>query len=371
MTETLVRAPHTPVLVWGYNSSGGLGLGHVARVYRPAQAALPAGITAVQGGGEFTVARTSVGELYACGGNSYGQLGDGGTRARLTWEPVRLLAGTFVTDVQAGIDHVLALTAHGEVYAWGRNHRGQVGSGPTEHQLTPARVIESGAASLAAGRGTSAAVTTDGQLLTWGRNGSGQTGLGATTDVTTPTASLLTGGVKAAAVDVGYQHTVVLTTTDELLAFGAGPRGRPLPLRVPLDQAWGRVRAIRAGSSFTLALTSRGLLLAWGANEAGQLGLGDQVNRDAPAVIPFPRTAGPVTSFWAGDHSAAAVTFGGEIYTGGETRFGEGGWGRATAPQTRPRRVTLPGGRRALAISGGANHYIVTLGFGPGPGLPG
>jgi len=256
MTETLVRAPHSPMLVWGYNNSGGLGLGHVARVYRPAQSALPAGVTAVQGGGEFTVARTSAGELYACGGNRYGELGDGGTQTRLTWEPVRLLAGTFVADVQAGIDHVLALTARGEVYAWGRNHRGQVGSGPTEHQLTPARVIESGAASLAAGRGTSAAVTTDGQLLTWGRSGSGQTGLGATSDATTPTASLLTGGVKAAAVDVGYQHTVVLTTTGELLAFGVGPLGRPLPLRVPLDQDWGQVRAIRAGSSFTLALTS-------------------------------------------------------------------------------------------------------------------
>ena len=371
MTETLVRAPHTPVLVWGYNNSGGLGLQHVARVYQPARVGLPAGVTAVQGGGEFTVARTSAGELYACGGNSYGQLGDGGAQTQLSWAPVRMPAGTFVTDVQAGVDHVLALTARGEVYAWGRNHRGQVGTGLPEHQLTPARVIEGGVASLGAGRGTSAAVTTDGQLLTWGRNSSGQTGLGAPTDVTTPTASLLTGGIKAAAADLGYQHTVVLTTTGALLEFGAAPQGRPLPGPVAVDQARGQVRAIRAGSSFTLVLTSRGQLLAWGANDAGQLGLGDQANRDAPTLVTFPRAAGPATSFWAGDRSAAAITLAGEVYTWGETRFGEGGHGRTSTPQTRPRRVTLPAGLHARAISGGANHYVVTLGLGPGAALPG
>src|ERR1700733_9417342 len=109
MTETLLRAPHTPVLVWGYNNSGGLGLQHVARVCEPIRAALPAGVTAVQGGGDFTVARTSAGELYACGGNTYGQLGDGSTKTRLAWAPVKLPADTFVTGVQAGIDHVLAL----------------------------------------------------------------------------------------------------------------------------------------------------------------------------------------------------------------------------------------------------------------------
>ena len=371
MTETQIHPRRAVVFVWGYNNSGGLGLGHSARAYQPVPAHLPDGTAGVQGGGEFTVARTASGALYAWGGNSYGQLGDGGAQTQLAWAPVRMPAGTFVTDVQAGIDHVLALTARGEVYAWGRNHRGQVGTGLPEHQLTPARVIESGVASLGAGRGTSAAVTTDGQLLTWGRNSSGQTGLGGPIDVTTPTATLLTGGLKAAAADLGYQHTVVLTTTGALLEFGAGPQGRPLPGRVAVDQARGQVRAIRAGSSFTLVLTSRGQLLAWGANDAGQLGLGDQANRDAPTLVTFPRAAGPVTSFWAGDHSAAAITLAAEVYTWGETRFGEGGHGRTSTPQTRPRRVTLPAGLHARAISGGANHYVVTLGLGPGAGLSG
>ena len=364
MPETRVLPRRAAALVWGYNNSGGLGLGHSARACRPARAALPGGTADAQGGGEYTVARTSSGALYACGGNTYGQLGDGSTRTRLAWDRVPLPAGTVVTSLQAGTDHVLALTAHGEVYAWGRNHRGQVGSGTSGHQLTPVRVIDGAVTALGAGRGTSAAVTREGRVLTWGRNGSNQTGPGIG-DVDAPADGLLGAGVGAAAADAGSLHTVVLTSAGQLLAYGADPHGQPLPGQVPLDPAWGQVRAVRAGDSFTLALTSRGLLLAWGANGAGQLGLGDQQDRAAPAVATFPRDAGPVTGLWAGDHSAAAVTLSGEVFTWGETRFGQGGTGRITQPRLRPARVTLPAGARAAGVSGGANHVIVTLAQGP------
>jgi alpha-tubulin suppressor-like RCC1 family protein len=361
MPETLVRPRRATALVWGYNNSGGLGLGHSARAYKPAPAVLPEETQDVQGGVEFTVARTSPGELYACGGNTYGQLGDGSTKTRLVWGRVPLPAGTVVTSVRAGADHVLALTARGEVYAWGRNHRGQAGTGTAGHQLTPVRVIHTEVTAIGAGRGTSAAVTGEGRLLTWGRNGANQTGAGATGDVTAPAEGLLGAGAQAAAADAGSLHTVVLTTAGRLLTYGAGVQGKPLAGLVPLDQDWGEVRAVRAGDSFTVALTSRGLLLTWGANEAGQLGLGDLRDRDVPAVVTFPRDAGPVTGLWAGDHSAAAVTESGEVYTWGETRFGQGGTGRAIQPQLRPARVPLPAGVRAAAVSGGANHVVVTL----------
>jgi alpha-tubulin suppressor-like RCC1 family protein len=34
---------------------------------------------------------------------------------------------TFIVDVQAGSNHILALSSMGEVYAWGNNDKGQVG----------------------------------------------------------------------------------------------------------------------------------------------------------------------------------------------------------------------------------------------------
>lgn len=360
MTETLTRRPRAAAFVWGYNNSGGLGLGHVARAYQPVSAQLPGGTADVHGGGEFTVARTSSGELYSWGGNMFGQLGDGTTRTRLAWARVPLPEGTAITGVRAGTDHVLALTKNGEVYAWGRNHRGQIGNGLTEHQLTPYRVIDGGVSTLGTGNAISAAITGKGQLLTWGRNTVSQLAVGAAGDVTAPAAGLLADGVRAAAVAAGYQHMVVLTRSGEVLAFGTDARGRLLPGKVMLRHSWGQVRAVRAGNSFTLALTSRGLLLAWGSNSAGQLGVGDQEDRAAPTVITFPHRAGPVTGCWAGDHSAVALTSNHEVYTWGQTQFGQGGNGRADRPQTSPRRITALDGAHLTGVHGGANHVIVT-----------
>jgi hypothetical protein len=41
MTEILTRTPRTAAFAWGYNSSGGLGLGHAARAAMPAVRACP------------------------------------------------------------------------------------------------------------------------------------------------------------------------------------------------------------------------------------------------------------------------------------------------------------------------------------------
>jgi Regulator of chromosome condensation (RCC1) repeat len=41
MAETLPRPHRAAAFVWGYNNSGGLGLGHSARAYQPVPAQLP------------------------------------------------------------------------------------------------------------------------------------------------------------------------------------------------------------------------------------------------------------------------------------------------------------------------------------------
>ena len=110
MAEILPRPHRAAAFVWGYNNTGGLGLGHSARAYQPVPAQLADGTADGQGGGEFTVARTSDGELYAWGGNAFGQLGDHTTKTRLGWARVPLPEGTVVASVQAGTDHVLAVT---------------------------------------------------------------------------------------------------------------------------------------------------------------------------------------------------------------------------------------------------------------------
>ena len=102
MAEILPRPHRAAAFVWGYNNSGGLGLGHSARAYQPVPAQLPDGTADVQGGGEFTVARTSDGELYAWGGNAFGQLGDHTTKTRPGWARVPLPKSTRLTNRPCG-----------------------------------------------------------------------------------------------------------------------------------------------------------------------------------------------------------------------------------------------------------------------------
>lgn len=81
----------------------------------------------MHGGGEFTVARPFSGELYAAGGNVTASWATAPGRPGWPGTGSPLARGTVVTSVQAGTDHVLALTERGEVYAWAAiNREGQL-----------------------------------------------------------------------------------------------------------------------------------------------------------------------------------------------------------------------------------------------------
>jgi alpha-tubulin suppressor-like RCC1 family protein len=377
--ETIDSPPRTtPAFVWGYNNRAGLGLRHAAQVRRPVATMLPADTVDVQGGVNFTVALTAAGRLYAWGGNQYGQLGDGTTALR--WEPtaVQLPPRAKVTAIAVGRDHVLARTADGKVLAWGRNHRGQLGTGSTEDRHEPAVVRYSGVVSVAAGNAVSAAVTQRGDLLTWGRNSFGQLGLadkkGPVTGLSQvrPARADLPAGARPVAVAAGQNHLAVITDDGRLVVFGRDAQGKPAAGPVPLKSAWGRPVQVRAGDDFTLVLTSRRTLLALGANASGQLGVGDRANRLQPAVVTLPEASGHVTGLWAGARGAVAVTSAHEVYAWGDLNTTEAGHVPALgAPENLPvpQPVAAVAGAGITAVSGGAHHVILTAALAPAADL--
>jgi alpha-tubulin suppressor-like RCC1 family protein len=78
--------------VWacGYNGYGNLGNGTTTQIFTPVQIAGLSGITAISapsngsGGRMSSLFLKNDGTVWACGDNSYGQLGDGTTVNRLT-----------------------------------------------------------------------------------------------------------------------------------------------------------------------------------------------------------------------------------------------------------------------------------------------
>ena len=97
-------------------------------------------ISQISAGSVHSLALDSEGQIYAWGSNSYGQLGNGGTTRSNT--PVKVdtsgvLDGKTISQISAGNYHSLALDSEGQIYAWGGNHYGQLGNGDTTDSNTP------------------------------------------------------------------------------------------------------------------------------------------------------------------------------------------------------------------------------------------
>src|SRR5262249_12806106 len=126
---------------------------------------------AIAAGSTHSCAATSSG-VQCWGSNDYGQLGDGTTTARRT--PVNVAGiGAGVVALTAGNAHTCALFTSGDIYCWGANASGQVGTsfGST---TPPVKIPSINAKAIAAGGDHTCALTTTGEVMCWGDNGFGE-----------------------------------------------------------------------------------------------------------------------------------------------------------------------------------------------------
>ncbi|WP_018800896.1 Ig-like domain repeat protein [Salinispora arenicola] len=308
------------VLAWGANSSGQLGDGTTTPRSTPVAVDLPAGttITAVTAGDRHSLAVTSTGTVLAWGLNVTGQLYDGTTTNSSTPIVVDLPVGTTVTAVAAGNAHSLAVTSAGTVLAWGANSSGQLGDGTTTPSSTPVAVdlpVGTTVSTIAASSSHSLAVTSTGTMLAWGANFTGQLGDGTITNRSTPVAVDLPAGTTVTAVATGSGHSLAVTSAGTMLAWGGNGSGQlgdgsttssSTPVAVDLP-AGTTVTAVAGGAGHSLALTSTGTMLAWGFNTSGQLGDGTTSNRSIPIATDLPADT-TITAIAGGSfHSLAIV----------------------------------------------------------------
>jgi hypothetical protein len=116
-----------------------LGDGTTVSRSTPVQVTGLTGVAAIAGGNHYSLALKNDGTVWAWGSNTSGQLGDGTTTNRFT--PVQVANLTGVTLITAGgWAHCLALTDDGTVWAWGGNSYGQLGDGTTTDRTTPVQV---------------------------------------------------------------------------------------------------------------------------------------------------------------------------------------------------------------------------------------
>jgi alpha-tubulin suppressor-like RCC1 family protein len=98
----------------------------------------------VAAGTNHTVTLKNDGTVWAWGGNSAGQLGDGTVVSKTT--PVQATGpggvGTLsgVVAVSAGFHYTAALTSDATVWAWGENRAGELGDGTIVSKSAPVQV---------------------------------------------------------------------------------------------------------------------------------------------------------------------------------------------------------------------------------------
>lgn len=376
------------VWTWGRNQYGQLGNGSVNAAGEPVAglASLREGtsVTQVSGGYGFSEALTSTGQVLAWGQNDVGQLGDGSFTNSTVPVNVQLPAGTTVTAIAVGDDHILALTSTGQVLAWGYNEWGQLGNGTTEESNVPVPVdLPDGTTvtAISAGAGHSLALTSTGQVLAWGDNDFGQLGDGTRTDRTTPVEVQLPTGTTATAIVGGDDHSLALTSAGPLLAWGYNVSGqlgdgttttRTTPVTVNLPTGTS-VTSIAAGSGFqSFAITSSGSILSWGDNTYGQLGDGTTTRRTEPVEVQLPAGT-TATQVDSGDDHTVALTSNGQVLAWGYNRYGQVGDGtttnrtepvevqfgdRTAAVRTKPMRILQPTGATVVAIGVGSYHSL-------------
>ena len=307
----------------------------------------------------------SPGSAWAWGSNSYGELGNGTTTDSSIPIAVSLPSGTTVTAVAGGFYHSLALTSSGQVLAWGYNYYGELGNGTTTNSsISVAVSLPSGTTvtAIAGGGYHSLALTSSGQVLAWGSNGQGQLGNGTTTSSSTPVAVSLPSGTTVTAIAAGYYHSLALTSSGQVLAWGYNADGelgngtttnRSTPVAVSLPSGT-TVTAI-AGGDHSLALTSTGQVLAWGSNSNGQLGNGTTTISSIPVAVSLP-SGTTVTAIAGGTSHSLALTSTGQVLAWGRNLEGELGNGTTTTDSSTP--VVVSAIRAAVAISGGGYHSL-------------
>ncbi|MCY1018616.1 MopE-related protein [Pyxidicoccus sp. MSG2] len=271
------------VWVWGQNANGQAGLGIAGgTVLVPTKVAALSSIQAITANGNFSLALGTDGRLWAWGQNASGQVGTGATSASVATPTVVQGLPTLQT-MAAGVNHALALDVNGKVWGWGLNTSGQVGTGSTSATvLTPTQATGlPRAKAVAAGVGHSLIVDEQfGNVWAWGQNTFGQVGTGSTsaTPVLAPTP--VSGVFAVTAIAAGHNSSLVIIGNGLVKAWGHNASGQ-LGNSSTANSAsavsvtgLANAKAIAAGAQHSLALRPGCPVWAWGNNGQGQLGTG-------------------------------------------------------------------------------------------------
>lgn len=200
----------------------------------------------------------------------------------------------------------------------------------------------------------------DGSLKSWGKGSFGQTGTGVTTDQSSPYSVDLGISKKAKKVVSNGDSSCAILNDNSLKCWGLNDKGQlgigttqleTLPVAVNLGVGKTAKDLFLGGSSFCSILNDNSLK-CWGANDGGQLGVGNFTNQLQPALVNL--GSGRTVKKLAMTSSASvnthcAILDNDSLKCWGSNNQGQIGDG-STTPRTTPYLVDLGAGNTAKDI---------------------
>ncbi len=192
---------------------------------------IPANVKIVQvvGTDNLSVALTSHGQVYAWGTFrcNEGILGFS-QKVQFQRTPKLIKDLNKIAQIAAGKDHILALTAYGTVYSWGSGQQYQLGRKVMERTrlqtLTPREFGLKNIVFVGSGEYHSFAIDSSGRVMSWGLNQFGQcgipTGIEDNAIISGPTYIDLLDGKNIVAITGGEHHSLALSKDGKVYAFG-------------------------------------------------------------------------------------------------------------------------------------------------------
>jgi hypothetical protein len=326
--------------------------------------------------GSYTCALDGEGRVWCWGANTYGVLGNGTTEPS-GYPTLARLPGRAI-DVSAGFSHACAVLESGSAYCWGYNDfDGAPPSILTTAVTEPVEIPVSGVhfTRISSGAHHTCATTDRSTVYCWGDTRLGQCGVDGPALGASHTGPIeIPGLTNVRSISAGMSHTcAVRSASPSLVCWGnnanskLGPAAAGLaysaaPVPVPIDTD-PVILGASAGYEATYALTSEGLVYAWGADDRLQLGTDTMV-----PVLATPtrvwwnddirKAAGPLVNVAAIPRAGAAsacakirdLTMGARYFCWGSDDHGELGFGEAIKIVKLAQRTALPSSADNMAI---------------------
>lgn len=241
------------------------------------------------------------------------------------WSPVRLdaLKDIKIRAVNQGCisPFCFAITEDGEVYAWGRNEKGQLGLGDTDDRKVPTLIEDltgHDIIEVASGKQHTLFLTSEGKVLVSGDNSSGQCGVGKTPSLISKPKLMSYSGPDVVHVSCGAEFSMILDEAGNIYSCGLPQYGQLghnddgkfmqkankiefryeyLPKQVqvfvekdtkakevtPLPTP--KITKISCGANHTVAIDDKFKAYSWGFGGYGRLGHAETADEMVPRII--------------------------------------------------------------------------------------